>query len=447
MLTQIYGCAGILTNHILTMLLMRYVFLIPTLPKRWMQALYMTLGGLVCTATAWFFGVTPSLVVLGLVVALYLCLTEEGVRRRLLGMLRVIPVLGIGYGLLMTPRQLPVLLFRLDDRSVQIYSLVIYGVVAVGFLVFAVRGRRWRSMFREDIASRHLQYWEKVLLYVIGSLMFLYGCTVGQGHLVLDETYRRAVLPSYIISALIGFAVTLTIILLILQGNKQSHIQGQVLKMQHNIIVMMADIVENRDKNTGGHIKRTATYVQIIALTLKAEHLYSNILTDQYIRDMYIAAPLHDIGKIHIPDAVLKKEGRFTEEEYEIMKSHAAAGRELLAHAETTLGSSSYLEIAQQMAGYHHEWWNGRGYPEGRRGQDIPLCARIMAVADVFDAIVSERCYKGAMQIDDAIALIQKESGTHFDPVIVDAFLEARDEITEVCLRFRDHPESDVTPS
>ena len=144
---------------------------------------------------------------------------------------------------------------------------------------------------------------------------------------------------------------------------------------------------------------------------------------------MSVAAPLHDIGKIHIPDAVLNKPGRLTDEEFTTMKTHTTAGEKLLAHAKDELGESEYLNIAVEMAAYHHEWWNGKGYPYGMSGEEIPLCARIMAVADVFDALTSKRCYKNAMPLDKAYAIIREEPGTHFDPTVVDAFFAASEDI------------------
>ncbi|MBR0485718.1 MAG: HD domain-containing protein, partial [Oscillospiraceae bacterium] len=148
--------------------------------------------------------------------------------------------------------------------------------------------------------------------------------------------------------------------------------------------------------------------------------------------------PLHDIGKIHVPDAILKKQGKLTEEEYEIMKSHTTEGRKLLLHAEKSLGNFSYLDIAVEMAYGHHEWWNGKGYPQGIAEHNIPLCARIMAVADVFDAIVSQRCYKGSMSIEQAYEIIRNEKGTHFDPIVVSAFMKSRDKISEALKEFED---------
>lgn len=206
--------------------------------------------------------------------------------------------------------------------------------------------------------------------------------------------------------------------------------------MQHNIIMTMADIVESRDENTGGHIRRTADYVRIITEQLRENEKFSDILTDEYVKDMIVAAPLHDIGKIHISDTILNKPGKLDNDEFIIMKSHASAGREMLKNATATLGAFSYLDIAIQMAAYHHEKWNGTGYPERISGDDIPLCARIMAVADVFDALTSKRCYKEAMPLEKAYDIIRNDSGTSFDPDVVDAFFAASDKIEKVLFEF-----------
>lgn len=210
----------------------------------------------------------------------------------------------------------------------------------------------------------------------------------------------------------------------------------RISEMQHNIIITMADIVESRDENTGGHIRRTAEYVRIIAEKLREKGHYSDILTDRYVDDMVVAAPLHDIGKIHVSDTILNKPGKLDDEEFAIMKTHTTYGRDMLEHAVKNLGAFSYLNMAVLMAGYHHEKWNGRGYPEGLSGQDIPLCARIMAVADVFDALVSKRCYKAAMPLEKAYGIIHEESGNAFDPVIVDAFFDSTEDIENTLKTF-----------
>ena len=202
--------------------------------------------------------------------------------------------------------------------------------------------------------------------------------------------------------------------------------------MQHNVIVTMADIIESRDENTGGHIKRTAVYVRLIADKLKEKGLFPEILTEEYIENMSVAAPLHDMGKIHVPDSILNKKGRLTDEEFSIMKTHTGVGKELLEQASEQIGTFDYLEIALQMADSHHEWWNGNGYPHHLVGEEIPLCARIMAVADVFDALVSKRCYKDGMPLEKALSIIKEETGTHFDPVVSEAFLECIEDVKKV---------------
>lgn len=241
-----------------------------------------------------------------------------------------------------------------------------------------------------------------------------------------------SVSPVDIFQLFFGSLVAIIVIVLIHQSAKKEQFYRQVQKMQHNIILTMADIVENRDENTGEHIRRTADYVEIIARTMQKQNAYPDILTDAYIADMIVAAPLHDMGKIHVPDRVLNKPGRLDEEEFTLMKQHALEGEKLLSKAEDNLGDMSYLRIAILMAGYHHEWWNGEGYPHKVSGEEIPLCARIMAVADVFDALLSKRCYKDAMSLDKAYEIMEKETGTHFDPAVMKAFWAAKEELERV---------------
>lgn len=209
-----------------------------------------------------------------------------------------------------------------------------------------------------------------------------------------------------------------------------------ISRLQSGIILSFADMVESRDENTGEHIKHTASYVQIIAETLVHTDHYTDILTKEYIHELIRSAPLHDIGKIKIPDAILNKPGKLTVEEYDLMKTHTLEGKNILDRICDNVGESNTLSIAAEMAAYHHEWWNGSGYPEKRVGDAIPLSARIMAIADVFDALVSKRSYKGPFAFDHAVSIIKEESGTHFDPVIVDAFLASLDRIAAVKEQF-----------
>lgn len=205
--------------------------------------------------------------------------------------------------------------------------------------------------------------------------------------------------------------------------------------MQQNVIEDLADVVETRDIETGDHIKRTKLYVNILAKALSKHDFYKDTLTDETIDLMTAAAPLHDIGKIGVSDLILCKKGRLTDEEFNIMKTHTTIGGEIINHILNDLKDERYLNMAHDIALYHHEKWNGAGYPTGLKEEEIPLSARIMAIADVFDALVSKRCYKDAMPIDDAINIIIKDAGTHFDPNIVEVFKEIVPEFKEAANR------------
>ncbi len=197
-------------------------------------------------------------------------------------------------------------------------------------------------------------------------------------------------------------------------------------------VMAFANMIENRDNNTGGHIKRTSLYVQLIAEELRDEKKYREVLTKDYIDNLKKAAPMHDIGKISVPDAILQKPGKLTDEEYATMKLHAENGGRIIKETFENLGNEEYRQMAYEVARYHHEKWNGNGYPEGLKQEEIPLCARIMAVADVFDAVSEKRCYRDAMPLDKCFGIILNGRGQDFDPDVVDAFFSIRDTIERV---------------
>lgn len=209
-----------------------------------------------------------------------------------------------------------------------------------------------------------------------------------------------------------------------------------ILSQQSSLIMLLADMVENRDESTGDHVRKTAAYTRIIMEELKREGHYTDQLTDEFIDDVFKSAPLHDIGKISISDTILNKPGKLTDDEFEIMKTHTTAGAKILEQAMETMPDSKYLKEAKNLAEFHHEKWNGRGYPYGLVGEDIPLSARIMAVADVFDALVSKRIYKDAFPFEKAMNIIKEDAGTHFDPLVAQAFLNAQDEVRRVAESF-----------
>ncbi len=207
-------------------------------------------------------------------------------------------------------------------------------------------------------------------------------------------------------------------------------------KMQDGLIITMADMVENRDSDTGAHIQKTAAYVKIIVEGLKDKGYYAEKINAKFMSDVVRSAPLHDVGKINIPDEVLNKPGKLTDEEYEIMKTHTTAGKNIMEKAIGTVEGGSYLKEARNMAAYHHERWDGKGYPEGLHGEVIPLSARIMAVADVFDALTSPRVYKPAFPIEKALSIIEEGKGTQFDPKCVEVFMDSLSEVQVVLKKY-----------
>ncbi|MBR2547136.1 MAG: HD domain-containing protein [Eubacterium sp.] len=214
------------------------------------------------------------------------------------------------------------------------------------------------------------------------------------------------------------------------------HYADATAKMQTGLIITMADMVESRDSDTGAHVQKTAEYVRIILEGLMRKGYYTDKLTQKYISDAVMSAPLHDVGKINIPDAVLNKPGKLTDEEFEIMKTHTTAGKIIMEKAIETVHGESYLKEARNMAAYHHERWDGKGYPEKLSGEVIPLSARVMAVADVFDALTSARIYKPPFKMDKALAIIQEGAGTQFDPKCVEVFMDSLPEVKRVLRKF-----------
>ncbi len=206
----------------------------------------------------------------------------------------------------------------------------------------------------------------------------------------------------------------------------------RLIDLQRNTIHGMANLIESRNGETGGHVKRTSQYVEMIVKKLRAESRYPDLLTDRYIEQLVKAAPMHDVGKIMIPDSILTKPGRLTPEEFEVMKKHSSEGARIVRDVLGKLEDEDYVRIASNVAFYHHEKWDGTGYPKKLLGDDIPLCARIMAVADVFDALVSERCYKKAMNPEEAFEIIKDSAGSHFDPEIAALFISMKEQILEV---------------
>jgi HD-GYP domain-containing protein (c-di-GMP phosphodiesterase class II) len=300
--------------------------------------------------------------------------------------------------------------FRFDDAGYSRGPLffVIYGILDVISMAYLIRnmilvGRRFRHKDTRTIAM--------VLVVLIAGIV------------------PMAVFRVNITYLAIAISATLCYIYFndLMQQDSQEDLflkQQRITDMQTQMVFGMANLIESRDLETGQHIARTGLYVKLLAEKAKADGVYSDQLTDRFISLLTMLAPLHDIGKILVPDRILQKPARLTDEEYEAMKRHAAEGGRVVRKVMFGLTDEDYVSFAADIAKFHHERWDGSGYPEGRKGEEIPLAARIMAIADVFDALVSERCYKEPFSFDEAVEILRTEAGRQFDPELVRVFLE-----------------------
>ena len=213
----------------------------------------------------------------------------------------------------------------------------------------------------------------------------------------------------------------------------------QLEGLQDALIISMASLAETRDNETGHHIRRTQYYIHALAKHLASHPKFAETLTPKLIELIYKTAPLHDIGKVGVPDRILLKPGRLNPEEFAEMKRHTLYGRDALDAAAKTLGTEeTFLNTAREIAYYHHEKWDGSGYPEGIAKEQIPIAARLMAIVDVYDALISRRPYKEPMTHEQAYSIIREGKGTHFDPDVVDAFEEIQEAVAEIAVKFAD---------
>jgi len=220
------------------------------------------------------------------------------------------------------------------------------------------------------------------------------------------------------------------------QSKEITEHNNRIMGIQNSTIDAMASLIESRDGDTGSHIARTSAYVRMLAVTAREQGYFTNTLTKDYIEFLVKAAPMHDIGKINVPDSILKKPGILTFDEYTVMQNHTKEGGRIIREALGTIEEVEFINIASDVATFHHEKWDGSGYPYGLKADEIPISARIMAVADVFDALVSERCYKRAYSFEEAMKIIDDNRGKHFDPIISRLFIENQEKVREIMEEF-----------
>ena len=233
--------------------------------------------------------------------------------------------------------------------------------------------------------------------------------------------------PESLVSGIAATMIVLSIYLTM--ENPSIH---SLVYYQQEMVMGFATLVENKDDSTGGHIRRSSEYALMIARNLKRKKKYKKIINRDYVTNLSQAAPMHDVGKIGIPYVILQKPGKLTDEEYAIMKRHAEIGGKIISETFGHLLDAEYEDMAYNVARHHHEKYNGKGYPDGLAGEEIPLSARIMAVADVFDAVSAKRCYRDAMPLKKCYEIILNGRGTDFDPDVVDAFMEDKSKIERI---------------
>ena len=297
------------------------------------------------------------------------------------------------------------------------------------------------------------------------------GLDTANGYILGEITFIVAVIMAYVLAIIVAYSRNLA---LLIQGENQvlaQVTQGRLdvevavtsnsefgLMAQHTntmirslaeqshqlqitrdaSILGLASLAETRDNETGGHILRTQNFVRVLAEHIASLGKANYQLNEETIDLLYKSAPLHDVGKVGIPDAILLKPGKLTDEEFTIMKTHAQIGADALKVAEDQLGSNSFLQIAREISLSHHEKWDGSGYPYGLKGEDIPLSGRLMALADVYDALTTKRVYKPAFSHEKAKAIILEGNGSHFDPTVIDAFLALEQDFIAIAKAYQD---------
>lgn len=265
-------------------------------------------------------------------------------------------------------------------------------------------------------------------------IAFFFGYLPDLNFLVFDEVLYYSIIPKLLILLCLG----LLIIFLNERTSKllkdQIKDTEKIIQINNEMILGFAKLVESRDENTGGHIMRTSKYVQLLTQELIRRRIYVNEIDEEFLSDIYLAAPMHDIGKIAIPDRILCKESSLSEDEYEVMKTHTEQGGRIIDQTFNHVGDEKYRKMVHDVTKYHHAKWNGTGYPYGLRGSKIPISARIMSIADVFDALSQDRCYRKALPLETCFQMIQNGRGTDFDPILVDVFLSIKDKISECAL-------------
>ena len=413
-----------LVQYIAMFLIQRYVFLERGLEKTKQKIFYavpIVMGLIICA----FFSSEIASVFAMLVCGLNIVLARE--KKKLTGFFLVIPIVGMMDGLVIPIMVLPDSLFSFDKNVLTLYQASVYAIIIVLLLLFYKHGKEWRTHFALEMRHRYVQKWEQVLLWIVGCMMMAFSVFMTRDIASISNAFGTAVAKdlaaSMIAEGLMSFVLTVTTIILIMQGNKRSYYNGIAESRRESgerltiqMVKALANTIDAKDSYTNGHSTRVAKYSVMLAKRMG--------YTGEKLEHLYYAAVLHDIGKIGVPREIINKPSRLTDEEYAMIKSHPVTGSNILIEV---------TEIPDIAIGakYHHERYDGKGYPEGLSGTDIPELARIIGVADAYDAMTSKRSYRDVLAQDIVREEILKGKGTQFDPEIADVMLQLMDEDVE----------------
>ena len=346
----------------------------------------------------------------------------------------------IGGSILLLVPTLLVNILKLEHRNIKYLNVIVTVIFTV--LLCITLNYHVVLVYVYPIAIASLYFSKR--LNIIATALTVVGVSAGQFaafklNTLPDDNFlelERALIFGLLPRALILIAIAAIFTML---SGRTTRLLSDLLKNEEKLrayhkemIMGFAVLVENKDGSTGGHIKRTTAYVKLLAEELQRRGYYRDVLTKEYVSNLCLAAPMHDIGKIAVPDVILQKPGKLTDEEFGIIKLHTENGGKIIQETFGHLENQEYTQVAYQVARYHHEKWNGKGYPEGLKHKEIPLCARIMAIADVFDAVSEKRCYREALPLTKCFEIIMEGSGLDFDPLLAEVFLDIREKVEDV---------------
>ena len=338
--------------------------------------------------------------------------------KRVGGFFIIFPIIGFLDGLVVPIWGTPKTVCRMTFKEELFYSIILYSVLLLGVLIFYLKSKKWRTQFEKDVATRSLTIWERVLLIGVGAMLLLYSYTYSELPTtdIASTIVINGIIVDKIIGAVVVFGLTIIVILLILQGNKKEHYYKKTEHMSKQMVNALAKTIDAKDAYTNGHSARVAEYSVMIAKRMGYE--------GEKLEQLEFAALLHDIGKIGAPREIINKPTRLTDEEYEIIKTHPGTGANILKEV---------TEMPDIIIGarWHHERFDRKGYPDKLAGLDLPEVARIIGVADAYDAMTSKRSYRDVLAQEIVRGEVEKGKGTQFDPQVADIMLELIDEDKE----------------